>query len=59
MRFCIMPNIAFSELLAKAPEDLQKICEKNEKTLVNEMDLLQQDIVQHEEEIKKLNISLQ
>ncbi|KAH3842740.1 hypothetical protein DPMN_116244, partial [Dreissena polymorpha] len=47
------------ELLAKAPEDLQKICEKNEKTLVNEMDLLQQDIVQHEEEIKKLNISLQ
>ncbi|KAH3857556.1 hypothetical protein DPMN_100166 [Dreissena polymorpha] len=50
-----------SELLtiAKSLEDMRKICVKNEETLVKEMDLLQQDIALREDEIKKLNLSLQ
>ncbi|KAH3834625.1 hypothetical protein DPMN_107957 [Dreissena polymorpha] len=53
--------IDFSEHLpiAKSIEDVRKICEKNEQTLVKEMDLLQQNIASSEEEFKKLNLSLQ
>ncbi|XP_052282473.1 uncharacterized protein LOC127879571 isoform X2 [Dreissena polymorpha] len=38
---------------------MRKIFDKNEKTLVKEMDFLQQNITNREEEIKKLNFSLQ
>ncbi|KAH3803491.1 hypothetical protein DPMN_131752, partial [Dreissena polymorpha] len=42
--------------IAKSFED---ICVKNEETFVKEMDLLQQEIARREEDIKKLNLSLQ
>ncbi|XP_052281709.1 spectrin beta chain, non-erythrocytic 1-like isoform X2 [Dreissena polymorpha] len=49
-----------SELIpiAKSLEDMRQICVKNEKTLVKEMDLLQQEITQKEDEIKKLKFAL-
>ncbi|KAH3779700.1 hypothetical protein DPMN_157505 [Dreissena polymorpha] len=44
--------------IAKSPEDMMKICVKNEQTLVKEMDLISQDVAQKENEIKELNLSL-
>ncbi|XP_052215194.1 uncharacterized protein LOC127833777 isoform X4 [Dreissena polymorpha] len=46
------------ELLPIA-KSLEDICVKNEETFVKEMDLLQQEIARREEDIKKLNLSLQ
>ncbi|XP_052214346.1 cilia- and flagella-associated protein 57-like [Dreissena polymorpha] len=47
------------DLLQQSLEDMRNICVKNEETFVKEMDLLQKEIARREEDIKKLNLSLQ
>ncbi|KAH3847513.1 hypothetical protein DPMN_089838 [Dreissena polymorpha] len=45
--------------IAQSPTAIREICVKNEETLWKEMDLLQQEILQREDEIKELNNLLQ